>query len=113
MSATLTISFESSGVSDTNTMDIPDELLTATAIRNAMPSWDTLTTVVRDRPDATARLLQDYSAGRMDLALAGARNLGLIETRTTAGPEPQGLVRIVLLVIIAIIIILLLPGTVR
>ncbi len=117
MSARVTISFESANVSDTKDLDVSDQLLTATAIRNAMPSWDRLTTVVRDQPDMTAKLLQDYSAGRMDLALASARSLGLITTRTALGPEPEpeaeGLLTVIILIVVAIILILLFPGTAR
>jgi hypothetical protein len=113
MSARVTINFESANISDTKDLEISDELLTATAIRNAMPSWDKLNTVVRDQPDATARLLQDYSAGRTDLALASARNLGLVTTRTAVGAESEteaeGVLAVIILIVVAIILILLFP----
>jgi hypothetical protein len=111
MSARVTINFESANISDTKDLEVSDELLTATAIRNAMPSWDRLTTVVREQPDVAARLLQDYSAGRTDLALASARNLGLISTRTALGPEPEaeGVLTVIILIVVAIILILLFP----
>jgi hypothetical protein len=107
MAASLTINLEESGRVFTQKLDLPSGPLTSEALKGALPTIDVIKTLVREQPAATAKLVQDYSAGRMDAVLATARDLGIVPEERTATDNQAGAGAVVVLIVIAIVLILI------
>jgi hypothetical protein len=107
MAASLTINLEESGRVFTQKLDLPSGPLTSEALKGALPTIDVIKTLVREQPAATAKLVQDYSAGRMDAVLATAQDLGIVPDERRATDNQAGAGAVVVLIVIAIVLILI------